>query len=263
MAIHEKYVQALTDLGLTHTQAKVYVALLQLKKANARKLQNLTDIARQDVYITLSELRGKDLVEKVIAKPTQYIPVPPKEAISILLQKRKKMIQQQAEEATQTFSSFKDESVETPLTTGVSQFILLSKSETSPTGHIDKPGKTIDSAKESVMGLITFELFMKIKRMDGHIWKKAVKRGVKFKFIISGRSHEKARLSLDPVLKNADYFEIRWIPEPLQAAVLLVDEKEAFCRTGVTVENPVLWSADPNFVAMIKDYFKTKWKALD
>jgi sugar-specific transcriptional regulator TrmB len=90
MAIHEKYVQALTDLGLTHTQAKVYVALLQLKKANARKLQNLTNIARQDVYITLSELRGKDLVEKVIAKPTQYIPVPSKEAISILLQKRKK-----------------------------------------------------------------------------------------------------------------------------------------------------------------------------
>jgi hypothetical protein len=173
------------------------------------------------------------------------------------------MIQQQAEEATQTFSSFKDETVETPLTAGVSQFIMLSKSETSPTGHIDKPGKAIDNAKESVMGLITFELFMKIKRMDEHIWKKAMGRGVKFKFMISGTSHEEARLGLNPVLKNTDYFEIRWTPEPLQAAVLLGDEKEAFCRTGVTIENPVLWSAEPNFVAMIKDYLKTKWKALD
>jgi len=263
MLIHEEYVQILADLGLTHTEAKVYITLLFLKPATANRIHMESNVARQDVYRVLSELEEKDLIEKIIAKPTKFRPVPPNEAIQILLKKRKEKNKQMGKQAKRLFKNFNYAYAETMPLNGFSRFILLSKSETNPLGHTDKLGRSVDCAKESVMSLITFPLFMKAKYMDEQIWKKAVNRGVKFRFIISRGSNVKGELSLDPVLKNNDCFEVRWISGVVPATVLLVDDREAFCRTGVEIEDPVLWSSAARFVAMIKDYLETKWKSLE
>jgi sugar-specific transcriptional regulator TrmB len=262
MFIPEESVEILAELGLTHTEAKVYVALLCLNSATARNIHREANVARQDVYQLLSDLEEKGLIEKVIAKPTRFRPIPAKDAIQILLQRRKEQNRQLRKKAIQHFRDFQFECAENAPIDKNAKFILLSESETNPSCHIDKPGKAIDSAKKSVMGVLTFQLFMKVKLMDEHIWVQAVKRGVKIRFMIGGGPVEKSELAVDPVLKDSDYFEVRWTTALPQAAVLLVDENEAFCRTGVSIENPVLWSADPNFVAMIKDYLKTKWKSL-
>lgn len=263
MLIHEEYVQVLAELGLTHTEAKVYLVLLCLKSANANKIHRQSNVARQDVYRILSDLEEKDLIEKIIAKPREFRPIPPNDAISILLQKRNEKSRQLRKKAIRLFRNFKDNCTMALPLDAVSRFILLSKSETNPTGHIDKLGKAVDNAQKSVMCLTTFQLFMQVKYADGHIWKKAVKRGVKFKFIIGRRPNEKLKLTLDPMLKNTDYFEIRWTPTVIPTSVLLVDGREAFCRTGANIDCPVLWSAAPSFVAMIKDYFETKWKSVE
>jgi sugar-specific transcriptional regulator TrmB len=262
MSIPEKYVEILSELGLTHTESKVYVALLCLKSATARSLHKEANIARQDVYRILSDLEEKGLIEKIIAKPMKFQPMPAKDAISILFQKRNQQDRQLRKKAKQTFRNFKDTCTKTPSLSEAAQFILLSKNEVDPAGHIDKLGKAVDIAKKNVYGLITFQLFMKVKLMDEHIWKRAAKRGVKLKFIIGGKANEQAELNLDPALKNNDNFEVKWTSTLPKASVLLVDEKEAFCRIGTNIDNPVLWSADPNFVAIITDYLKTKWKSL-
>jgi hypothetical protein len=121
----------------------------------------------------------------------------------------------------------------------------------------------VDNAKKSVRVLITLPLFIKVKSMDEHIWKKAAEKGVKFKFIIGKRPNEKSELNLDPKLENSDNFNIRWTPTVLPECVLLVDGKEAFCRIECNIDCPVLWSAVPSFVALIKDYFEMKWKSLN
>jgi sugar-specific transcriptional regulator TrmB len=264
LLIQEEYVQVLAELGLTHLQAKVYVALLSLKTANARNVQRQSNVARQDVYRILSELEEKDLVEKVIAKPARFRPLPANEAISILLQRRKEESRQLRKKAIITFRNFNSNCVEASPVDEGSQFILLSRSETNPTAHIDKLGEAVDNAQTSVMCQTTFQLFMKVKFMDEQIWKRAVKRGVKFRFIVERRREsEKLELTLDPALKNAECFEIRWSRTRPPACVLLVDGREAFCRIGLNVESSVLWSVAPRFVAMIKDYFETKWKSME
>jgi sugar-specific transcriptional regulator TrmB len=204
------------------------------------------------------------LIEKVIAKPAKFRPIPAEEVIAILLQKRNEQNRQLRKKAIQQFRNLEIGCGETvAILDRHSQFLLLSKSETNPIGHIDKPGKAVDNARKTVMGVITLPLFMKVKLMDESVWKKAAERGVKFKFIIAGRANEKTELNLDPVLENTDYFEVRWTYSRPTATVLLVDDNEVFCRVGVKIENPVLWSAAPQFVAMIKDYLKTKWKSLE
>jgi sugar-specific transcriptional regulator TrmB len=263
MLIPEEYIEVLADLGLTHNEAKVYLALLCLQSSTASRLHKETNIARQDVYRVLSELREKELIEKVIARPTKFKPIPSKETISILLQRRKEKNLQLRKKANRLFRNFIETCTVKPFFDEASQFILLSRSEADPKGHIDKLGKTLDKAKKSATGVITFPFFMKVKQMDEDIWKRAVRRGVKIRFMIDKQSDGNLDLALDPVLAKSDCFEVRWTSSVVPATVLLIDDRESFCRTGVKIDNPVLWSSAPGFVAMIKDYLETKWKSLE
>jgi len=258
----EEIIEALVELGLTHLQAKVYMALVELKSATARDIHTFSNVARQDVYRLLSDLEEKDLVERIIAKPKKFRPIPPDDAISILLQRRREKNRSLGKKAIRVFQKL-DKNIETSFPDMGAQFILLSKSETNPLAHINRLEEAVDNAKTSVMSLTTLQLFMQIKYTHEQIWKKAVKRGVEFKFIIDDATTiNRNKLDLDPALRNTDNFKIRWASTPSPASVLLVDEREAFFRTGIDPKSPVLFSTDPFFVAMIKDYFEMKWKSL-
>jgi sugar-specific transcriptional regulator TrmB len=262
MLIPEDSIEILVELGLTHTEAKAYVALLCLKTATARNIHTASNIARQNIYQLLSDLEEKGLIEKVIAKPAKFKPIPADKAISILLQRKKEQNNRLRKRAIIHFRNFEIGCAKTALLDKNAQFLLLSKSETNPLGHIDKLGKAVHNAKKSAVGLITFPIFMKVKLMDENIWKKAVRRGVKIQFIIARRTNEKSVINFDPLLESTNNFEIRWTRSLPTATVLLIDGNEAFCRVGTDVESPVLWSSSPQFVGMIKDYLKMKWQSL-
>ena len=262
MLIPEDSIEILVELGLTHTEAKAYVSLLFLNTATARNLHTVSNIARQNIYQLLSDLEEKGLIEKVIAKPTKFKPIPADQAISLLLQRKKEQNSQLREKAISHFRNFEIGCAKPAVLDKNAQFLLLSKSETSPLGHIDKLGKAVNSAKKSVVGLITFPFFMKVKLMDENVWKKAAERGVKLKFIIARRANEKSEINLDPMLENTNNFEIRWTSSLPTAVVLLIDDNEIFCRIGTNIESPVLWSSSSQFVGMVKDYLKLKWQSL-
>ena len=263
MLIPEEYIEALVELGLTHTEAKVYMALLCLKSAEASTVHKESNVARQEVYRILSDLQEKGLIEEIIGRPTRFTPIPANDAIRILLQRRKEQNRQLRRKAIKRFRNFEIDCAEILTLNRDAKFVLLSKSETNPMAHADKLGEAVDKAQKSVMCSITYPFFIKVKYNDEDTWKKVVKRGVKFKFIISRSPNEKSELSLDTKLKNSGYFEIRWTSSPLPTSVLLVDEREAFCRMGYDVDCPVLWSVNPNFVSMVKEYLEMKWKTLE
>jgi hypothetical protein len=105
------------------------------------------------------------------------------------------------------------------------------------------------------------EIFRKVRFITEDVWKRCVKRGIKFQFII-GKPHDgKVILELDPVLKNNDRFEIKWTRTSMPC-VILIDKKEVFIRTEMNLEAPVLWSNNPVIVAMIQEYFKIMWAKL-
>jgi sugar-specific transcriptional regulator TrmB len=261
--LQEEFIEVLVELGLTHLQAKVYLALAQLKSATAKEIHAYSNVARQDVYRVLSELEEKDLIERVITKPTRFRPVPPKDTISILLQRKNEKTRQLQKKAIQALKKIKNTNVEPSFLDSSSQFILLSESETNVTTHINRVEEAVDNAKTSIMSLIPFQSFMQIKYEAEQVWKKAAKRGVKLRFIIDSASEiDRNKLNLDPALRNTDSFRIKWTDTPVSYQLILVDEREVFFRMKPDLKSPVLMSTNPNFAAMIKDYFETKWKSL-
>jgi sugar-specific transcriptional regulator TrmB len=258
----EDPMETLVDLGLTHLQAKTYMTLLTLEIATARDINRASNIARQDVYRMLSELDEKGLIERVIGKPIKFKPIPPNKAIFILLQRKRDKLRSLQKKAARTFKAIKYDVTEAAFPDVTSRFILLSKGETDIASDLNRLRKAVAEAETSVMGIMNFELFLRIKCVDEESWKKLAKRGVRCR-LITNKTRETPEISLDPALVSSSNFEARWTESPLATSILLVDEKEVYFRMGLDSKSPVLLSMEPSFVALMKDYLETKWKSLE
>ena len=78
--------QTLLHLGLTASQAKVYLALLRLATDNkGTTIAKFADVPRQDVYRLLAELQQIGIVQKTLARPATFRCVPPEETVYQLI----------------------------------------------------------------------------------------------------------------------------------------------------------------------------------
>ena len=83
-------VEVLTDLGLTSTQARVYLALCKFGMLDTKQIAKCALISRQDVYRILQSLEKLGLVEKTISRPVRYKAVPADKGLPPLLKRKKK-----------------------------------------------------------------------------------------------------------------------------------------------------------------------------
>lgn len=75
-------------LGLSNRQARVYLALLKIGDAKARRLAGFTSIERQEVYRLLGELEQLGLVKRCLTVPTRFAAVPIGEGTGLLIEHR-------------------------------------------------------------------------------------------------------------------------------------------------------------------------------
>jgi CheY-like chemotaxis protein len=84
----------LPKYGLTEVQARVYYQLLRLGATSAIKVSKEVGVHRAEVYRVLRELGKKGIVTEHKGKrPTLFTPIPPKDALNILLQQQTKTLQ--------------------------------------------------------------------------------------------------------------------------------------------------------------------------
>ena len=88
--LNDKDIDALTSLGLTILQARVYLALTHIEKATIKSIAKNANIARQDIYRLTNELQKIGIIEKIISTPAQYKAIPLEDGIKILLQRKNK-----------------------------------------------------------------------------------------------------------------------------------------------------------------------------
>jgi sugar-specific transcriptional regulator TrmB len=109
----DKFVAELTKLGLTPTEAEVYLTVLQTGATSATAIATATGLARTAVYPSLASLADKGLVEGGIGYGSKFTAVPPDEALSGLIAQEKQTIserEQVAEKLAEALSHFAAES---------------------------------------------------------------------------------------------------------------------------------------------------------
>ncbi|WP_142856190.1 TrmB family transcriptional regulator [Salinigranum halophilum] len=80
----ETGVSALTQIGLTEYQARVYVGLSRIHSGTAREVADASGVPRARVYDTLNALHDRGIVDIQQSTPREYLAVPVESAIDVL-----------------------------------------------------------------------------------------------------------------------------------------------------------------------------------
>jgi sugar-specific transcriptional regulator TrmB len=257
--IQHEDVEALTGLGLTVVQAKVYLALVKSGIATIREISKTAGVARQDLYRITSALQKLGLVEKVIAIPTEFRAIELTDGISILLQRVHHNEAETQKKILKLMQRYQDKNVEVKPQEKGPHFILVPEREAVTL----RTKQALENAQTSMDSIISWKKFSYLMLNARKFrLKKALKRGVMLRFIIEKPEDEKQLLKIvEPFRKNYS-FRVRYLLASPSTHMGLFDTKEVFINTSIKsglTETPLLWSNCPSLVVALQDYFEIKW----
>lgn len=86
------YIQNLIELGLTLNEARIYYALIKIKRGSIDEISKSADIHRRNVYDTLERLQQKGLITQVVSSKTLlFSPVDPEKLNEIVESQQKSL----------------------------------------------------------------------------------------------------------------------------------------------------------------------------
>jgi sugar-specific transcriptional regulator TrmB len=221
--LHNKDTEALCALGLTASQAKVYLALAKLGEERIQTISQTIQIARQDIYRIMAELEQQCLVEKVIATPTRFKAIPVHEAVPLLLQRMQQRTLDAQKKATQFTERHHRKVPELKIQEEETKFVLVSEK----TALSRKIKKSIDEAQISVDILCPRQRAKFLRAMFdlSSTLKKAMERNVSIRWIINKPIEANARPIILEYISNSTLFELRYIPHKPTQTYGIYDRK--------------------------------------
>jgi sugar-specific transcriptional regulator TrmB len=255
--IENKHIQTLMNFGLSFLQAKTYLNLVQLGKADVKTIAKASNVARQDIYRIMPTLQKMGLGEKIIAKPTMYRAAPLKEGLSILLQKRKEEYAELQKKKSSLLNNFHVRNTKMAFQEESTQFIITSEI----TRLLKMLKKLIQKAQESIDVIMPL-IFTPSKLTEGLLYlKEAItsKSDVKIRLITQEPEEQAISRKLQALVKN-HFFELKYLTSPFCFGMHIFDKKEVTLSISENSGLPSLWSSNPNVVMLSQAYFDTLWE---
>ncbi len=252
-------VQTLTGFGLTVLQAKVYLTLVKSGKCTVKKTAELTNIARQEAQRVIIELSSLGFVEKILAKPAEFQPIPINDVISFLLERREKKSLDLKEKTNVLLKKF-DHSQPKSAENAENQFVMTTGKESI----IKKSRSVVDRTREScdlINGVWKNVGYASALFKDQNI--QALKRHVKIRIVAQRIAVQQSVRKIYQHSFGDPNFEIRFVPFSLPAILGVYDRKELLVYTSpdkLVGDSPMLWTNSLALIASVEAYFEKLWK---
>ncbi|MCX8152991.1 MAG: hypothetical protein N3E52_00990 [Candidatus Bathyarchaeota archaeon] len=251
-----EYVQLLTQLGLTFLQAKTYLALAKLGKADVKTISRTSKVARQDIYRIMPALQRIGLVEKIVASPTLYKVTPIKESLCVLLENKTRECMELQMKIKFLLSNFNDK-IEEVTSQEEEQFSIISSKRLLQKRLSEKD----QVAQKSIVAIANWKTIRSTFFNRSNDIINALKRGVKLKIITE--MHEKDRHVEKIIQAFMKYptFEIKYSSTPIPVNAVIHDEKEINMCIATLPDNevPSLCSTNQRFIRVVAAYFEELW----
>jgi sugar-specific transcriptional regulator TrmB len=261
----EKLIRELMAFGLSGNEAKVYLALLQLKKANASATAKLANIPRQEIYRVLPRLEKLGMAEMIIDKPTKFLAINPEKVLSELIENQKEALSNQISELNEKKAVLENElkkiegrsaglTVPEPV-----HFALISGQ------HVinEKIEEMLENAKNEVLWIAPkLEIRRAVIYDRDKMLRECTKRNVNVRIIT-----EIDEKNVDQVNRLSRFCEIRHSAGVTSLATI-VDGKELIVGSAVHPSESLtngglmheLWTNDSGHINIMKDFFEKVWK---
>jgi sugar-specific transcriptional regulator TrmB len=250
----------LRELGLTFSQARVYIGLVRLRDpTTARELSNIINIARQDVYQIVAELQKLGLVELIIGKPEMFKAIPLQETLTILMERRNRKMNALLSEASKLLEKT-PEKPEATIQQNNRQFIMIPEKEVL----IHRIEKTIETAQKSIRVITPWKELTQWLLLLDKCWNQVLERGVSIQWITEKQVNADSNPENIGAFLKKPRFKLKTVSNLAKKRLAIYDDKEAFIATlskANAAESPALWTNNPAIINILTDYFDTKWKA--
>jgi sugar-specific transcriptional regulator TrmB len=264
MPVSEKLVKELLPFGLTGNEAKVYLALLQLERANARAAARLSGIPRQEIYRVLPRLERLGMVEVIIGKPTKFLAIKPNEVLSELVERQKEKFAKQiselnAKEKTLVTELKKVEGKSAGLIRAEPvRFVLISGR------HLvnEKIQEMLRNAKSEVLWMVPkVEIRRSVFYDRDKMLRQCAQRKVKVRIVT-----EVDKENIREVTKLGKFCDVRHA-HGVTSLLTIVDNKELVIGSGVHTGEDFssdelinkLWTNDSSIINVMKTFFEEVW----
>jgi sugar-specific transcriptional regulator TrmB len=262
--LSEKLTKELTSFGLTGNEAKVYLGLLQLKRANARAIAKLSNIPRQEIYRVLPRLEKLGMVEVIIGKPTKFLAIDPEVVLSELIERQQEILSKQISELREKKTMLENELKKVEgrsaglLRPEPVQFALISGQ------HLvnEKIQEMLRNAKSEVLWMVPkLEIRRAVFYDRDKMLGQCAKRNVKVRIIT-----EIDKKNIKEISKLSRFCEIRHNPG-VTSLFTLVDDKELIVGSAMYTGEDLtsgglvhkLWTNDSSQINTMKEFFEKVW----
>jgi sugar-specific transcriptional regulator TrmB len=266
MPLSEKLTKELTSFGLTGNEAKVYLGLLQLKRANARAIAKLSNIPRQEIYRVLPQLEKLGMVEVIIGKPTKFLAIDPEVVLSELIERQQEILTKQISELREKKRMLENELKKVEgRSAGVIrpepvQFALISGQ------HLvdEKIQEMLRNAKSEVLWMAPkLEIRRAVFYDRDKMLRQCVQRNVKVRIIT-----EIDKRNIQEIKKLSRFCEIKHTIG-VTSLFTIVDDEELIVGSAVYTSEDLtsgglvhkLWTNDSSHINIIKEFFEKVWSS--
>jgi sugar-specific transcriptional regulator TrmB len=255
---NEKKVETLKELGLTTTEAKIYLTLIQKGPITAKEIAQISKIARPDVYRIISNLQKEGAIETLIAKPTIFEAVPAKNLVPSLL--KRQIVKQEAlyEKTEKLLSDLKrNPSSEIHREPSVDYTIVPGKEVI-----VQKLKQAVLDAEISVCTVTSKNRFSAAMLEFADAYEAALEKGVRIRLAVERHVPQKAAIKIAQTLMKDQNFEVKYFEGPPAAIVSIFDSKIALVTMSATAQlagTSALWSSSSSFVKLAETYFEKRW----
>ena len=254
--LSDREINSLEDLGLTSSQVKVYLALLNVGCSNAATASKFSGVVRQDIYRVLNELIAKGLVAKTLDVPSKFDPVTVEDGLEILCDRKKAEVVNMQARVAELLKNLQGKKKTRTLNKEP-----LFEIQALNVGSEFCGKEIIDAAKIGLKTILPWEMFVRLSTIHSKRQQRALSRGVNIRVLTKNpvskslEELEKAN-AIDPLL------EIRYVPQ-ISGLFTIVDDQTVFIQTETEdncFEGKILRSNNPSLVAIVKDYYETIWE---
>ncbi len=257
--LEEENIEALTSLGLTLVQTKVFLALTKVKNATIHEIADLSGVQRQDVYRVVSELEEQSIVEKLLTQPARYYGVGMSEAVSVLLKHKKEEfggIEQKSQSFLQRLEGNKPIDLHEK---NEHQFYVVK----GKTGLLRNIMENFNASTKTVDIATTQERFLQALNHLRPQYEKKLSQGVNCRVITEKPTNIAAFFTAVGNILNAPGLKLKYANASLKANLVIFDNQKAVAamQTGDSwLKGPVIYTNNPAFLSMFQDYFNKAWK---
>jgi sugar-specific transcriptional regulator TrmB len=257
MKFCDQHILTLSELGLSSTQAKIYLTLTQQRAQTAHAISEASGVERSDVYRVLAQLEKTGLITTIISKPEQFYAISIEEGISNLMERRIEKTAELAHQLRGLANEYKRKDIDEQTFDKI-QFVLLPKK--APVYF--KAERMLSKTQQCICFLGLTKRMIAWLSNYLPLLEQTLARKVDCKMIMPvDTKNNYSETPFDSLFKYHN-FELRLIQKAPTSAFSVWDRKEVLITT-CTIDSPTpadtLWSNNKNLVDLSQNYFEYIW----